>query len=159
MNSSINTIRSYAAVGAFISWLAVILQLYLIIVNRTASIPETIIRFFSFFTILTNILVAVCFTTVALEWHSTWKKTFSKPAILSATTVYILVVGVVYNIILRFLWKPQGLQQIVDELLHSVIPVLFLLFWIAFVPKANLQWKAIFAWLLYPLLYLIYVLL
>lgn len=143
---------------SLVGW-PVILQLYLIIVNRTASIPETIIRFFSFFTILTNILVSVCFTTVTLEWRSTWKKIFSKPAILSATTVYILVVGVVYNIILRFLWKPQGLQQIVDELLHSVIPVLFLLFWMAFVPKANLQWKAIFAWLLYPLLYLIYVLL
>jgi hypothetical protein len=92
LNSSVNTIRSSAAVGAFISWLAEILQLYLIIVNRTASIPETIIRFFSFFTILTNILVAVCFTTVALEWRSTWKKTFlSQLSCLPLLFIFLLL--------------------------------------------------------------------
>jgi len=154
-----NTIRSFATIGAAIGWLAVALQLYLIIVNRTASVPETIVRFFSFFTILTNILAAICFTTIATQSSKIWDRFFSKPATLSAVTVYIFVVGIVYNIILRFLWNPQGLQRIADELLHSFIPIFFLVFWILFVPKNGLQWRVIFNWLLYPLCYLLFVLL
>lgn len=33
------------------AWFAVIAQFFLAIANRTASVPETVIRFFSFFTI------------------------------------------------------------------------------------------------------------
>jgi hypothetical protein len=64
----------------------------------------------------------------------------------------------VYNCILRFLWQPREFQQIVDELLHSVIPVLFITFWIIFIPKARLKLKIVLSWLLYPLVYLIFIL-
>lgn len=37
--------RTYAALGAIIGWLAVTGQFYLIILNRTATIPETVVRF------------------------------------------------------------------------------------------------------------------
>jgi hypothetical protein len=49
-------------IGALIGWIALIGQFYLILENRVVSVPETIIRFFSFFTILTNIIVAVCYS-------------------------------------------------------------------------------------------------
>ena len=55
-------------------------------------------------------------------------------------------------------WSPQGLQFVVDELLHSVVPVLFILFWFFFVPKDSLHWKGIFPWLLYPTLYCVFIL-
>lgn len=145
-------------IGALTAWLAVLLQLYLIIVNRQASVGETIVRFFSFFTILTNILVALCFTSLLLPSRSALSRFFSKPKVLSAVTVYITVVGIVYNIILRFIWAPQGLQMIVDELLHTVIPILFVLYWSLFVPKEDLKWKDAFAWLIYPAGYLIFIL-
>jgi hypothetical protein len=61
-------------------------------------------------------------------------------------------------VILRFLWAPTGLQKVVDELLHSVIPILVLLYWILFVPKKELEFKNIFPWLIFPLGYLIYTL-
>ena len=54
--------KAIQSIGALAGWFAVVTQLYLIISNRTASIPETVMRFFSFYTILTNILVALCFT-------------------------------------------------------------------------------------------------
>jgi hypothetical protein len=60
---------------------------------------------------------------------------------------------------LRNLWHPEGLQLVVDELLHSVIPVLFLLYWLIFVPKGLLQWKNVFSWLIYPVVYIVFVLL
>jgi hypothetical protein len=66
-------------------------------------------------------------------------------------------VSAVYNLILRFLWHPEGLQKIVDELLHSVIPILFLIYWFVFVLKDQLKWNSFWPWLLYPLVYVIYV--
>src|SRR4051812_38806133 len=72
--------------------------------------------------------------------------------------VYITVVGLVYNLILRQLWKPAGLQFVDDELLHSVIPFLFILYWLMFVPKSELKWKDVLFWLIYPLIYLICIL-
>ena len=93
-----------------LGWFALIAQFYLIIVNRTASIPETIIRYFSFFTILTNLLVAVCFTSF-LNKKQKSSAFFSKITTLTAITVYILIVGIVYNVILRFLWKPEGCKK------------------------------------------------
>jgi hypothetical protein len=51
------------------------------------------------------------------------------------------------------------MQRLVDELLHTIIPIGFIIFWIKFVPKQNINWKDIFPWLIYPLLYIVYTLL
>ena len=148
----------FCAMISIVGWFAVLLQLYLIIINRVASLPETIVRFFSFFTIQTNILVAICFTCLWLVPKSNWGLFFSKAKNATAITLYILIVGLVYNVILRFLWAPTGSQKIVDELLHLVIPILVLLYWIVFVTKKELKYSTIFPWLIFPFVYLIYTL-
>lgn len=148
-----STQKWYALITALLGWFAVITQFILLMENRTSSVPETIIRFFSFFTILTNILVAIAFSFVFLQADSKWGRFFNRPSTLTAITVYIIVVGAVYNIILRMIWHPVGLQKPVDELLHSVIPLLAVLFWFFFVQKSSLQWKNSFGWLIYPLSY------
>jgi hypothetical protein len=150
--------RTFLQIGTITGWFAVVFQFYLIIINRVASVPETIIRFFSFFTILTNMLVALCFIFLLLKPKPNWGKFFSRPKTLTAITVYISIVGIVYNTILRHIWNPKGLQLIVDELLHSVIPVFFILYWLIFVPKAELQWKNVFPCLIYPVVYILFVL-
>ena len=144
----------YCAIGMVISWLTVAAQFYLILANRTASIPETITRFFSYFTILTNILVAVSFTLLFQRPRSRPWAFFLRPGTLTAFAVYISIVSIVYNLVLRRLWNPQGLQLLVDELLHSVIPVMFFLFWLLYVPKNRLSFKNLWGWLLYPFIYL-----
>ncbi|HRP55985.1 Pr6Pr family membrane protein [Agriterribacter sp.] len=159
MKAKPSAIRSFSAIGAIVAWFAVILQLYLIIVNRTVSIPETLLRFFTFFTILSNILVAISFTVLVLKPAFENDSFFSRAGVLSAVTVYIAIVGAVYQLVLRPLWDPQGLQKVVDELLHSFTPVYFILFWLLYVPKLTLQWQHIFSWLLFPLCYLIIILL
>jgi hypothetical protein len=141
-----------------ITWFAVILQLYLAIQNRVGSISESVIRFFSYFTILSNTLVAICFTCLLLAPNTTMGKFFSKPSTLAAVTAYIFLVGIGYQLLLRHTWHPEGLQKLVDELLHSVIPVLVLIYWFAFAPKDNLKWKHAFIWLIFPAIYLIYML-
>jgi len=151
--------KTYAAIGAVVGWFALLLQLYLIIINRVASVPETIVRYFSFFTILTNILVAVSFTQVYLKGIAATGSFFTNPKTLTATAVYITIVGLIYNVILRFQWAPEGSAKVADELLHTLIPVAFIIFWLKFVPKQNIVWKNILPWLIYPLLYITYTLL
>lgn len=141
-------------IGSIITWAAVILQLYLALANRVASVPETFIRFFTFFTILSNTLAAICFTSLLISKGVRQHIFFSKSNVVSAVTVYILIVCVVYQVALRHVWNPQGLQKVVDELLHTVDPLYFLLCWTLFIPKYTLQWKIIFAWMIFPLFYL-----
>lgn len=143
---------------AVAGWFAVLLQFYLLMVNRVTPVPEAVIRFFSFFTILTNILVATYATTVLLPLTASRDRFLTLPATASAITVYISVVGIIYNVVLRSLWHPEGLQQLVDELLHSLIPALFVVYWLLFVPKSALQWGHAPRWLIYPLCYLVFIL-
>ena len=151
--------RVIALFGALLGWFAVIMQLYLMMENRVVSVPGTHLRFFAFFTIDTNIIVALCFTFIFLGNTTRLGRFFSKASTVTAITVYITIVGIVYNVILRSLWEPEGMQKIVDELLHSVTPVLFIIFWLIFVPIEQLKWKNAFPWLIYPIVYMTYAIL
>ena len=139
-------------------WFAIIAQFILMLENRTTTIPEMVVRFFSFFTILTNILVASYFTNQIITSKGKTENLLNKTGTLTAITVYIIVVGLVYQIALRHLWKPTGLQMIVDELLHTIIPTLTIIYWFLYEQKAELKWKMIPKFLLYPLFYLAYIL-
>jgi hypothetical protein len=150
-----STQRTYAFFSALLGWFAVIAQLVILIQNRTTLLPEAIIRFFSFFTIQSNIIVALCFSAYFMSGK--WKSFFTRPGTQTAVTVYIIVVGTVYNLVLRSIWHPTGFQIPVDEILHSVIPLLMLLFWLLYTPKAGLQWKDAFTWALYPLCYTFFI--
>jgi hypothetical protein len=152
------TIKIYLAFMAILGWFALVAQFYLIIINRAASILETVLRYFSFYTILTNILIACCTTFLLLKPRVHQDHFFSRKATLAAFTLYITIVGLVYNLILRQIWEPRGLQLIVDELLHTIIPIAFLFFWLLFVSKNELKWKNILSWLIYPLIYIILIL-
>lgn len=155
---STKTMQTYLAVVTILGWFALALQFYLMIGNRVVSIFETIIRYFSFYTILTNILVALYSTFLLLKPGSGTKNHFLRPTVSAAITVYITIVGIIYNTILRHLWNPKGLDMIADELLHLIIPVMFILYWLIFVPKGELKWKNVFPWLIYPLVYFVWVL-
>jgi hypothetical protein len=148
--------RIYASIGAVIGWFAVIVQFYLHMQNSPVPFAEKILRYFGYFTIDTNILCALFLTFIALQSNSPIGRFFRKATAATALTVYIIIVGITYNILLRNTWNPQGMQKLVDELLHSVIPIYFFLFWFIFVPGKDLKWKNAFPWLIYPILYVVY---
>jgi hypothetical protein len=151
--------KLFLIAGFFTGWFALITQLYLTIVNNQIPAIESIIRYFSYFTVQTNIMAVLCFTFLLLNFNQKEEAFYSKPKILAAIAVYITIVGIVYNLILRFTWQPKGLQLVVDELLHVFIPFLFLLYWLIFAPKKTLKWANAFEWLMYPFAYLVLILL
>lgn len=140
--------KAYQIVLASITWFAVMFQLYLT--------DGSFFNFISYFTILSNILVAVSLTFSYFFAASPFGRYFSSIKVQSAIAVYIFIVGLVYNFVLRGIWSPNGWQLVVDNLLHVAVPTLYLLYWVIFVPKGLLNWKDGFVWAYFPLLYLIY---
>jgi len=126
---------------AIIAWFAVIAQFYLILQTTTQtgfSTSKTIINFFSYFTILNNLLVAVCLTSSLSSPSSKWGSFFSKATVQSAIALYIFIVGLVYNLVLRGIVSVTGLDGFI------------------YTARGVLQWKNIFPWLFFPVFYLIY---
>ena len=152
------TIRAYAAIAGTIVWLALILQFYLttkLAIDKGLGLWVGTVRYFGFFTILTNILVALAFTVPLILPRSRWGRFFAQPGVRTAIAVYVTVVGILYSLLLRHIWNPQGWQLVADRVLHDITPILYVVFWFLFVPKSTLQWRNLPAWLIYPLVYVI----
>lgn len=147
--------KTLAAIFALLGWFALITQYYISLHNSEKTVIETTITFFSFFTILTNLLVAVYFTFQVFAVNSIKSK---PPGVLTAITIYILMVGVIYQLILSAGQKLTGLQWLVNELLHGIIPILTLIYWYLYENKKELNYTLIPKWTLYPLLYFVYIL-
>lgn len=154
--------RRLITLAAVLGWAGLGIQLYLIFFARLsvgASLLGGLVSFFSYFTVITNTLVAVVLTCAVTDRESAARRWFLQPWVSSGIAVSIAVVGLAYSILLRHLWHPQGWQFIADELLHDVMPLLFLAYWWLCVPKGTLRLKHLPLWLIYPLVYFAYALL
>jgi hypothetical protein len=154
--------RRFVAVAAVLGWAGLSIQLYLIFYSRWtlgASLLGGLVSFFSYFTVLSNTLVATVLTCALTSRESAARRWFLQPWVSGAIAVSIAVVGLAYNILLRHLWHPEGWQWLADELMHDVMPLLFLAWWWLCVPKGTLRLRHIALWVIYPLLYFAYALL
>jgi hypothetical protein len=145
--------RPAALVLALLGWGALALQFSLTVGTVTAqgrSGWAAVIVLAGYFTILTNLLCAVCMTAVCFSRFVDRPS----PNLLSATTLYIATVGMTYALLLSHLFSFEGSPWLADRLLHYVIPVAFVVYWLIFVPKGTLRWTAPIVWLIYPLAYL-----
>lgn len=147
--------RRLAAVCAVAGWSALALQLAVsIALTRQAgdSAALALWRFVGYFTILTNLRVALAFTTLA-RGHA------PAPAAFTGVVLAIVVVGVVYDTVLAAIVPPMTpAWWLADRVLHYVMPIATAAWWIAFTPKAGLLWRDAVRWLRYPLAYLVYAL-
>ncbi len=144
--------RIAAAIIAATAWAALILQC---VATRslTSSLLLTLWVVAAYFTILTNLLVAVVFTAIAAN-----RTSLREPWIIAGTMLAILLVGIIYGLLLHGTLELSGGAVLANVLLHMVTPALVSLFWIAFVPKGGLSWRHPLLWAIYPLAYLGYVL-
>jgi len=147
----------YRALGAGIGWATLVAQYGLAASNAEhANLAAATISYISYFTILTNFLVVLAFTAPLLAPTTKLHRFFTKPAVRAAIALYISFVAVVYHIMLRDLWDPQGLQLITDISLHTVLPIMYVLDWVFLSPKRSLRFAQIPYWLVYPCLYGVY---
>lgn len=140
--------KIYAAIIALLAWASLILQFFI----RTGSA----LNFFSFFTVQCNLLIAVTLSFSFVMRSSAAARFFTSPGTRAAIAVYIFIVALVYNTVLRGLVPLESWGLLTDTMLHVVIPILYLLFCVFFIPANTLHWKDCLYWILFPLGYLIY---
>lgn len=146
-----STLSSQLLFGLFtaaVTWFALIVQ--------WSITSFGFIDFISFFTVECNLLVAFCLSFSLLFPQTAAGKFFLKNTVQTAIALYIFIVALVYNTVLRGLYSFTGMQWMVDNLLHVAAPVLFILYWYFFTPRTFLQWKECLYWLIFPLLYTVY---
>src|ERR1700749_3794945 len=103
---------AYSGLVVLIIWFSVVLQFSISMAlyfkqGRTAA--GGLVELFSYFTILTNLLAVICLTILLIAPKSTAGRFFARPGVLTATAAYIAIVFLIYNIILRSIWHPEGL--------------------------------------------------
>jgi hypothetical protein len=153
-----NARKGFLLTIVLLEWFALIAQLVLHLQTVPEPFFESILRFFSFFTILTNLLVAVSCTVLLFTSNNKQTGFFHKPTTQTAITLYIVVVGLVYNIVLRHLWNSEGLQAVLHDILHTAVPILMLIYWWLHVDARSLRMKNANTWMLYPAIYTIIIL-
>ena len=139
-----------AALVAIICWAGLAIQ-FSATFGRQHDVTATVWILLRFFTVISNLLVAVAMTAVAIGRRVS-------PFILGGITLSILLVGVVYTTLLRGLVELSGGALLADLLLHKVSPVAMALWWLLFAPKKALNFGAPIRWAIYPLAYFAYAL-
>jgi hypothetical protein len=137
--------RLAAALVALVCWVGLAVQFRASYAGQH-DLVATLWVLLRFFTVITNLLLAIVMTAVALGRRAS-------PFLLGGVTLAILLVGAVYMTLLRGLIELSGGALLADLLLHKVAPLAMAGWWLLFAPRAKLRWRAPWWWALYPLAY------
>lgn len=144
-----SVLRGWALLTALVAASALLLQ-YLLLLRGpggASGVGLATLRFFSYFTILSNLAVGL-----GCSWLASGR---ALGAIAAATLALCIgVTGMIYAVVLQGLWQPTGVQWWVDAGLHYAVPLLYLAGWLLLLPHGALRWRDIGRVVLVPLAYL-----
>ena len=143
--------RFAAALIALVAWIGLGVQYQASFAMTGGDPVQTAWVMLRYFTILTNLVVAIVMSLIALGRRVS-------SATLGGVTLAIMLVGVVYVTLLRGLLDLSGGAKLADTLMHYATPVLVPLWWLMFAPKGKLEWRDPAIWSLFPLAYFPYAL-
>jgi hypothetical protein len=144
--------RLFAAIIALTAWIGLGVQFHASSAREGPPLA-TLWSMARYFTILTNLALAVVFAGVALG-----RPNFGRPSLLGGVTLAILLVGVVFSLLLSGVVALHGVERLSNFLMHYATPILTPLFWLGYAPKGVLSRRDPLAWAVFPLTYLAYVL-
>lgn len=110
-----------------------------------------ILDFFTYFTIWSNILVAIIMTMLFLKPNRDgfWFRVFRLDTVLMIT-----VTGLVYNVVLASSATNQGLEVVTNFFDHVLTPLATLVVWLIAGPRGWINWRVIGAGLILPIIWL-----
>jgi hypothetical protein len=149
-------LRSLLALIGFVVGLATLILQFAAIVPPSMDAGRglfgSVVFYFSFFTILTNLLVVLIYLG-ALVRGQRWLMFFRKPKTRATAAATVALVGGFYHFALSGLYQLEGLIAFCTFVLHYVTPVLYLVWFAGWNRTGTLKWPAIITMLIYPLLY------
>jgi hypothetical protein len=144
---------------AVVAVAALVLQLVLVIRGgrvldevEPPALATRLARYVAYFTIQSNILVAVVTAQLArdpLRDGPAWR------VVRLAAVVGITVTGIVHFLLLRPLLDLDGADQVADKLLHMVVPVLAVAGWALFGPRPRIEPRDIRLTLCWPVAWVV----
>jgi hypothetical protein len=150
---------TFAVISVGLVWqLVLIFQGVNVLVQPNGSLPSIgtrTLRFFSYFTVESNILVAVTAAILVLRPFSDgrlWR------VIRLQALFGITVTGVVYSTLLRGIVDLHGAAAITNALVHYVAPLLAVAGWLLFGPRPRIDENTLVISLIWPALYVVYTL-
>jgi hypothetical protein len=148
---------------AAIAVLAIITQLVLVIRGTNVLVTDgvtpgtatRVVRFFSYFTVQSNVLVAIVAATLAVrpDRDGRWWRVLRLAAQFGIT-----VTGIVYVTLLRPIVNLEGIPKLTDVAFHYVVPVVTVLGWLLFGPRPRIDDHTLVWSLVWPVAYIGYVL-
>jgi hypothetical protein len=119
--------------------------------GRGQGLIEAVWGMLRMFTITTNLLVGLVFARIA------WRGVDSvPPQLIGGVMLAIVLVGVVFNLLLKMLPHQTIWYAIGDYVHHLVAPIAAPLWWAFFARHGALRWSSPLVWALYPLAYSAY---
>ena len=151
--------KAFRIIFALVAWFALAGHFNQIVLQRGAetSLAGALVSYFSYFTIQSNLLVAIWWSAALFSQGREPEPAFLRPKIKGALTAYISVTLIAFAILLSRTYSPSGLDLVLSNITHYITPLAFILDWVLFEKKGVYQWRYAIDWLTYPLLYFVYV--
>lgn len=113
-------------------------------------------NFFSYFTIESNILAVVALLAGALAIYA-GKKSVWLDYFRGAVTFFMVVTGIVFAVLLAGIENAQLTAVPWDNtVLHYIMPIAVAIDWLMDRPKRRFAYRQAVAWMIFPILYLVY---
>ena len=152
----VNPRKLLIALGLAAGTGGLLLELYFSLQTSLASgrdVFGALGSYFSFYTILTNIVVLVIYLSEVLTTQAL--AIFRHPVTRGAMAACIALVNLYVFFVLRHLYNPTGLLELSDRLLHYVAPLLYLIWWAIGQKHGLLRWRQLPIMLLPTLIYFV----
>lgn len=118
--------------------------------------PARVFNVFCFFTILSNLIVGVTSLLLAIDPRRT-STTFDTFRLIGI--VAIVITGIVYHVALRSLFDLESWALVGDVIVHTVVPILAIVTWLAYGPRGRTSRPIMWRSLLFPLAWFAFTLL
>lgn len=110
--------------------------------------PGRILDFFSYFTVVSNILVAV---VMAMLWRNPARSGALFRILRMDALIMITVTGLVYWAVLAGGVQLQGLEYVTNTVEHTLVPIATILVFLLFGPRGQFRVSTVFAALVLPI--------
>lgn len=166
------TTRRMYAIAAGITWFGLAMGLILRVFNvyppvevqpytlgvnpdGMAGVIGRLVDHLSYFTNLSNLIVAIVLTMLArnphrvgMVWH----------AVRMDSLVMISITGLIYAIVLAPDAQVEGLDILVTSIKHYIVPIMTVFLWLVVGPRRQLTFASVFTALIIPITWAIYTL-
>lgn len=128
--------------------------------NGVQQVGISVVNFFSFFTIQSNLMSVLALGVgAALLLRGRIPEPRGWSTFRACVTTYMVITGIVYNLLLRGIELPQGATlEWANEVFHVAAPIWMLLDWFLAPGRNRVPWSRVAVVLAYPIVWIAYTL-